>query len=298
MSTRRAARHAVLINEALLHRWALPKLPEHTDKVARGDVLVVGGSAEIPGAVLLAGTAALRAGAGRVRIATAHTARAAMAVAFPEARVIGLPETRSGELASGGTRLLDAELGNADALVIGPGMREHAAAERLVKQLSKAQSKGVLILDAAALRVLRAPRATYARGVIATPHAGEMAELCNCERDQVLRDPLGAARETARAMNVVLVLKGAETFLVAPDGRAFRNVAGNVGLATAGSGDVLSGIIAALAARGAEPLQAAAWAVHLHARAGDALKRKHGALGYLAREIAAEVPRLLAKFSR
>jgi NAD(P)H-hydrate repair Nnr-like enzyme with NAD(P)H-hydrate dehydratase domain len=98
-------------------------------------------------------------------------------------------------------------------------------------------------------------------------------------------------------LGVTLVLKGQRTFIVDPDGSAFVNHAGNSGLATAGSGDVLAGIIAGIAARGATPVQAAAWGVHLHALAGDRLRRQRGPLGYLARELSPELPGLLLRLS-
>jgi NAD(P)H-hydrate repair Nnr-like enzyme with NAD(P)H-hydrate dehydratase domain len=125
-----------------------------------------------------------------------------------------------------------------------------------------------------------------------------MADLWGCERAEAEAEPLSVARAAARALGVVMVLKGKQTFIVDPEGTAFRNVAGNSGLATAGSGDTLSGVIAGLAARGASPLQAAVWGVYLHAKAGEVLKRKMGSLGYLASELAAEIPRLMEQRSR
>jgi NAD(P)H-hydrate repair Nnr-like enzyme with NAD(P)H-hydrate dehydratase domain len=134
-------------------------------------------------------------------------------------------------------------------------------------------------------------------GIIATPHAGEMAELWGCKVRQVHEKPLELAIESARSLGITMVLKGSRSFVVAPDGTAFFNTAGNPGLATAGSGDVLAGIIAGLAARGAPPLQAAVWGVYLHALAGARLARTRGPLGYLARELPFELPGLLRKLS-
>jgi ADP-dependent NAD(P)H-hydrate dehydratase len=296
MKARRAGGSALLIEPALLRDWPLPKLAPGADKQARGDVLVVGGSREIFGAVLLSATAALRAGAGRVQLASARSVAATLGATFPEARVIGLPEDRSGELTPGGARVLRAELRACKAVLVGPGMRSHAAAKPLLSAFCRARDEQTLVVDAAALRVLGQRSQLFdgcAGGVVLTPHAGEMAELWGCEREQVQARPLELAREAARALGVVLVLKGAETLIVTPEQQAFRNLAGNSGLATAGSGDVLSGLIAGLAARGAEPAQAAVWGVYLHAKAGEALAKKLGPLGYLARELAAEVPRLL-----
>lgn len=291
---------AKTIDAALLRRWPLPELEAHADKVSRGDVLVVGGSRQIPGAALLAGVAALRAGAGRVQVATVRGAAAGLATAFPEARVIPLAETPKGEIAARGARALRDELSRPKAVLIGPGMREQSAPELLLREALRGKHDFTAVLDAAALRLFRgrtALRRGSLAGVIATPHAGEMADFWGCSADAVHREPLALAVEAARALGITLVLKGVETFIVEPDGTAFRNVAGNAGLATAGSGDVLSGIIVGLAARGATPVQAAVWGVYLHAKSGEALAKKLGPLGYLARELSAQVPELLARLS-
>jgi ADP-dependent NAD(P)H-hydrate dehydratase len=292
---------ARLITERLLREWPLPSLVANADKEARGDVLVVGGSREIPGAVLLAGEAAMRAGAGRVRLATAREVAVAAAIAFPEARVMGLPTTAAGELSGRGLASVERELPRCSAVLLGPGMCEERAATTVLSQARRAKVDCALVLDAAALRVLQG-RTAFARGssraVIATPHAGEMAEIWGCERGEVERDGIHLARAAARKLEVCVVLKGTETWIAAPDGRVFHNVAGNVGLATAGSGDCLAGLIAGLAARGADELQAAVWGVYLHAKAGDRLRGKYGLLGYLARELSAEVPPLLNALTR
>ncbi len=300
VSGRGRAQPAQLITERLLRAWPLPSLQSDADKQARGDVLVVGGSREIPGAVLLAGEAALRAGAGRVRLATAREVAIAVATAFPEARVMGLPTTATGELSGRGLSSVKQELAFCTAVLLGPGMCEERAAVVVLSQARRVKAGSALVLDAAALRVLQGHTAFARgslRGVIATPHAGEMAELWGCERSEVERAGLDLAREAARTLEVCVVLKGTETWIAAPDGRVFHNVAGNVGLATAGSGDCLAGLIAGLAARGADEVQAAVWGVYLHARAGESLRRKYGLLGYLARELGAEVPRLLDKLT-
>jgi len=288
------------IDTALLRRWPLPLLAKNADKKARGDVLVVGGSRAMPGAVLLAGVAALRVGAGRVQVATASEVTAALGVAFPEARMVALPTNRRGELAPTGAALLREHLDGCCTLLIGPGMLDHALASRILRGARSATLDYTLVLDAAALRLLRG-RKPFALGarrdVIATPHAGEMADLWGCTRQEVEAAPLELARKAARSLNVTLVLKGVETLVVTPAGEAYRNVAGNSGLATAGSGDTLAGLIAGLAARGAEPAQAAVWGVALHAQAGEALARRLGPLGYVARELATEVPALLERNS-
>ncbi len=296
MTSRRSNARPVLIDDALLAGWPLPKLAPGADKGTRGDVLVIGGSAQIPGAVLLSATAALRAGAGRVQVATVRSAASGLALALPESRVIGLPQDRKGELARQGAGSLAPELKACNALVLGPGMRSAQVAREFFKRFVRAGCTGQVVLDAAALSLLEPARRVASggsHGVIATPHAGEMANLWCCPRSEVEAAPRELAREAAMALGVVLVLKGAITFVAAPDGQLLFNTAGNSGLATAGSGDTLAGVIAGLAARGAPPLQAAAWGVWLHAKAGEVLAARLGPLGYLAHELAAEIPGLL-----
>ncbi|HEX8853166.1 MAG TPA: ADP/ATP-dependent (S)-NAD(P)H-hydrate dehydratase, partial [Pyrinomonadaceae bacterium] len=115
------------------------------------------------------------------------------------------------------------------------------------------------------------------------------------DKAAVERDRTGALRAAVARFQAVVILKGRETLISAPDSPIYRNRAGNVGLATSGSGDTLSGIVAGLAARGARPLAAAVWGVHLHARAGDRLARRMGRLGFLARELLAEIPPLMSE---
>jgi ADP-dependent NAD(P)H-hydrate dehydratase len=125
-----------------------------------------------------------------------------------------------------------------------------------------------------------------------------MAHLTDADKDTIAAHPQEAALNAARAWNAVVALKGAITHIAAPEGRVWRHEGGNVGLATSGSGDVLSGIIAGLVARGASFEEASMWGVALHARAGAKLAERLGPLGYLAREIPDEVPALMAALSR
>ena len=182
-----------------------------------------------------------------------------------------------------------------DAIVIGPGMEVAPATRQLADHLMHV-SRALFVLDAGGLDAAllgRLGRARGPRGVIMTPHHGEMAHMLDLDIADVSSRPLELAREFAQHSGVVLVLKAAETYIATPDGEVWVNREGSVGLGTSGSGDVLSGVIAGLAARGATPAQAAVWGVWLHARAGAALEKKMGQVGYLAREIAAEIPTLM-----
>jgi hydroxyethylthiazole kinase-like uncharacterized protein yjeF len=280
----------------LLRDFPLPPVPEDSGKEERGRLLVIAGSRELAGAALLAGVAALRAGAGKLQIGTAASIAAPLAVAVPEARVIGHPETGDGCIAEAGIAPLVRWAGAAQAVALGCGMQAGRPLVKLLAALLDGGAGGPLVLDAAVLdclapleRELRAWRG----GTLLLPHAGEMARLLGREREAVEADPLAAARDAAARFNAVALVKGPCSFVAAPDGRAFVLEGGGVGLATSGSGDVLSGIVGGLCARGSDPLTALLWGAWLHAEAGRLLTERVGRLGFLARELADVVPGLL-----
>lgn len=282
------------IDAALLAGWPLPQPESDGDKEGRGRTLVIAGSREMPGAAWLAAVSALRAGAGKLQVATAASVAPGLALRLPEARVIALPETPSGGLALSGLDLLEPLLARTDAVVVGPGLQDEAATLSFTRRLmTSTPTEAAWVLDAEAMSVV-ADGAPFERPPLLTPHAGEMAHLTGIDKRAIQADPAQAAREAARRWNAIVALKGATTLLAAPDGRTWRHARGHVGLATSGSGDTLAGIVGGLAARGAPLEQAAAWGVALHARAGLALAARVGPLGYLAREVPAEVPRLMA----
>ncbi|WP_159348091.1 NAD(P)H-hydrate dehydratase [Roseomonas harenae] len=285
------------INPAWLRAHPLPIPAADDDKSQRGTVLVVGGCAEVPGAVMLAGEAALRAGAGRLQMATVRSVALHLALAVPEALVIPLEETAEGCVGAGaGTALLPRLSGSA-ALLIGPGLMADGA-EALVGTLLDGLEPGTgVALDAGALAGLGAHPAALRRHAghsVVTPHAGEMARILGIPKEEVSADPLAAARRAAELLGAVVAMKGAHTWVVGPGGETLSCSHGHVGLATSGSGDTLAGIVTGLLARGAPPVQATAWAVWLHAEAGHRLARRLGPLGFLARELLAEVPSIMA----
>jgi ADP-dependent NAD(P)H-hydrate dehydratase len=283
------------LDDTALRGWPLPTLDPGCDKEARGRVLIVAGSRETPGAARLAATAALRAGAGKVMVATADAVAASLALAMPELRVIGLPETAAGGLAPQGAARLEPAAQAADVLLVGPGLQDEDAAVAFAAALRQLAPAVPLLLDAAAMGAALRPGAAGAPCCI-TPHAGEMAHLSGAGKDVVQADPLHAALAAAGRWRTTVVLKGATT-LIADVDRVWQHEGGNLGLATAGSGDVLAGVLAGLVARGATLVQAAAWAVALHARAGERLAERVGPIGYLASELPAEVPALLHELS-
>jgi hydroxyethylthiazole kinase-like uncharacterized protein yjeF len=285
-----------------LKSWPLPQPDQDGDKEERGRVLVIGGASVMPGAVILAATAALRAGAGKLQIGTGQSIYQAVGVAVPEALVFPLPETKTGGIDKAGIDQIVQRARQSNALLIGPGMVDPEAVARVVPEVIAQLDleKTVVILDAEGFSCLKDLPGLFhkypGQGVI-TPHAGEMAGLLGIDKAEIQANPAAIAQQAAEYFQSVVVLKGATTIIARPGGEIYCNNTGNVGLATSGSGDTLSGIIAGLAARGAPPIQAAAWAVFLHGSAGEQLADRFGPLGFLARELLAEIPGLMAKLA-
>jgi hydroxyethylthiazole kinase-like uncharacterized protein yjeF len=269
------------ITPALLRKWPLPKPAVDDDKDGRGRLLVVAGSAELPGAAILAANAALRAGVGKVCIATDPSLAVSVGIAVPEARVVADARGRAA---------LIEETDRFDALLVGPGIFEpKRALLACMRELSARISP--VVVDAGALDMFA--NGSRSSQFIVTPHMGEMAHLAKRDKDFVEAHAPEIALNFAAAHGAVVVLKGPCTFIADPDGRLWMHDKSNVGLAISGSGDVLAGIIAALVARGASCAQAAVWGVALHAQAGRRLVSQHGTLGGLARELPAFIPAAL-----
>ncbi|RSV35847.1 NAD(P)H-hydrate dehydratase [Sphingomonas sp. ABOLE] len=287
---------------ALDHAWLaanpLPPFDVETDKNARGRVLVAGGSERVPGALRLTGEAALRTGAGKVQLATVERAALALGVAMPEAALFGLPANGAGELGSEAGQTLAALLERCDALVLGPGMGIDADAAPLLDAILVEKGDGIaLLLDAAMLAVVGSrAEAIVARSgaTVLTPHPGEMAKMMDEDPERIVREAAAVACEAAARFGAVVALKGPDTHVATPDGIVLHYPGGGPGLATGGSGDVLAGAIGGLLARGAAPLVATGWGVWLHGEAGRRLAERLGTIGFLGRELAPEIPALMA----
>jgi len=286
----------VEIDEHLLRGWPLPEPDGDADKEERGRTLLIAGSAEMPGTATLAAISALRAGAGKIAVATLESIALGLSLRLPEARVIAMAETEAGGIAADAMARIESQLGKVDAVLIGPGLQDAAATRAFTRRVLKKATRAALVVDALAMDVVLDVR-RFERAPLLTPHAGEMAHLTGLSKDAVIADPERHARETALRWNAVVALKGATTFIASPDGDCWRHAGSEAGLGTSGSGDVLAGIIVGLAARGAPLAQAAVWGVALHSRAGHALAQRIGPIGYLARELPAEVPALLNRFA-
>ncbi|MEO7364939.1 MAG: NAD(P)H-hydrate dehydratase [Sphingomicrobium sp.] len=279
------------LNRSALRSHPLPSVVAG-GKETKGRILILAGSRDVPGAALLAATAAMRAGAGKLKIVTVGSVAPHIATAMPEAMVVGLPEQRGGGFAPSAAEMIAREADDADAIVAGPGM----APGKICKQIGEIllNSSAGLAMDAALLRSL-SPTANVERASppLLLPHAGELASLLECQEQAITADPVGCGLRCAELYRSIVLVKGVVSHVVHPDGRAWTYRGGAPGLGVSGSGDVLAGIVGGLLARGAGPLVALLWGVWLHGEAGAALAKKIGPIGFLAREIAAEVPALL-----
>lgn len=277
------------VTEKLLRRWPLPDPHATQGKDDRGRVVIVGGSLSVPGAVILAGVAALRAGAGKLQIAAPQAAAIGMGLAVPESKVLGIPTGADGELSAGVPDLVKA-VKEADAVLIGPGMAATSQTSRFIAEITAGRT-GTLVLDAGAIDAVKDQKGSSP--VIATPNAGEVARLRQSDLEEVNANAQAIACDLACEMSCVIVLKGATTYIAHPDQRVWIHKGGGPGLGTSGSGDVLAGVITGLCARGAAPEQAAVMGVWLHAQAGDQVVQRSGTIGFLARELSEEIPRLM-----
>ena len=284
----------IVVTPAVLRDWALPA--PGSGKEARGRLAVAAGTATTPGAVLLAGEAALRAGAGKLALAVVEPIAVQLGVAVPEASAARLP-SRDGMLAEEAADELADRLGQADAALVGPGFTDPARSSALLTKVLP-HVRTSLVLDGLASAYLTdhpdGLRHLDGRAVLTVNHT-ELARTAGVDEDELSADPLAPARQVAQRSQVVVLCGGAEKHVAAPDGRAWVIQGGGPGLGVSGSGDVQAGIVAGLLARGAEPAQAAVWGGYLHARVGERLAARVGSVGYLARELAPEVPTVLAE---
>lgn len=273
-------------------------LPEQSDggKDDHGRLLIIAGSPQVPGAALLSATAALRSGAGKVWIATAASLANGIGLKMVETLVVPLEEAADGSFAASSVEVLTREAERAHAVVAGPGMKRSDVDAGIAAGLLR--SGEPIAFDAAMLHCL--PEVAHeCRDCrwppVLLPHSREMASLLQADESDVEADPLSAAQKAAAHYRAAVLAKGAESHVVAPDGRSWTFRGGAPGLGIAGSGDALSGIVGGLLARGAEPLTALLWGVLLHGEAGEMLSAKVGPVGFLAREIPDEIPALLAR---
>lgn len=283
------------LDRRALERHPLPPVVDG-DKRSKGRILVIAGSRDVPGAALLCATAAMRAGAGKLRIATVESAAIQLGVAMPEAMVVGLPESSDGGFANSAVDRMGELAREVDCVVAGPGVKRSDLCKRIADVLL--ESPALLALDVALLSALEPlDEAAIERRSppVLLPNAEELAGLLGCGEDAVEADPVGCGRRAAQLYRSVVLVKGVASHVVTADGDCWTHDGGSPGLGVSGSGDVLAGVLGGLLARGAAPLDALLWAVWLHGQAGANLAGKSGPIGFLAREIAGEIPALLPR---
>jgi hydroxyethylthiazole kinase-like uncharacterized protein yjeF len=288
---------ATIVTPEVLRGWQLPE--PAGNKNTRGSILVIGGSSETLGAVLLAAEAAMRAGAGKLQVATVASVAPFAATALPEALVRALPETGGGAIRAEAADVVRDLAEAADAVLIGPGMADKEETQEFGARLLP-HLRGPVALDALGLACVTADDACLRHldgRVVLTPNPLELALALHVEEDDLDDDPAGAAADLADRARAVVGLGGVTSWVAAPDGRRWRDDSGAAGLGVSGSGDVRAGITGGLLARGAEPAQAAVWAAFVHGRCGERLSSTVGRLGFLARELPPEIPRALAEIT-
>ncbi len=282
-----------LVTEAVLA--AIPRRAAESTKFSAGSVLVAGGSPGLTGAPAMAAMAAARAGAGYVTVAVPASLAGVLAVKLLEVMQVELPE-RERALAPEAARVVLERAGRVQALVVGPGLGRAPDSLRFAREVAR-QAEVPLVLDADGLNAhagghLRDLRWRSALAVL-TPHAGELARLLEIDSDDVARQRLRRAREAAAAAGSIVVLKGDDTLVAEPDGRVAVNPGGASALATAGTGDVLSGVIAALLAKRMPAFDAACAGVFVHATAGRLAASRIGPDGVIASDVIELLPAAL-----
>jgi hydroxyethylthiazole kinase-like uncharacterized protein yjeF len=254
-------------------------------------VLLIAGSRGKTGAAHLAALAALRSGAGLVSVATPISAQPILAAMAPEYMTLPLEETPDGRIAAGALDyVLEFEQ---DVIAVGPGLGTGPDVTVFVQELLQ-RSESPLVLDADALNVLasdpeRLQNRPGSRPIVITPHPGEMARLVRTSVDDVQSSRLDVARDFAVAHQIYVVLKGYRTLIATPEGKVFINPLGNPGMATGGTGDVLTGVLAAWLAQLLDAEAACKVAVYLHALAGDLTEADEGEVGMTAGDVAAHL---------
>ncbi|MCH7608584.1 MAG: NAD(P)H-hydrate dehydratase, partial [Chloroflexi bacterium] len=284
--------------DASVVRGLLPPRPIAAHKGTFGHVAVVAGSRNLVGASVLAAASAYRAGAGLVTLAAPDTADRMAAAALLEQVHLPLAETEDGHVAAEAAGPVRALFGRASAAVVGPGLGDAESVRSFLGALLLTEP-GLsipLVIDADGLNALAQtydwPEKLSAAAVL-TPHPGEMSRLLGRPIAEVEDDRVATAREAAARWRQVVVLKGAHTVVASPDGRAALSPFANPALATAGTGDVLSGIVGSLLAQGAAPYDAAVAGVYVHAAAGEAIREETGDAGLLASDLLSRVPVVL-----
>jgi ADP-dependent NAD(P)H-hydrate dehydratase / NAD(P)H-hydrate epimerase len=270
-----------------VHSW-MPIRDNDAHKGSCGKVLIVGGSVGYSGAAALTSEAVLRAGGGLAYLAIPESLNPAMEAKLTEVITLPLPQEPKGCLGKASMEALRPWLEKAEILAIGPGLGREPETLSFCHELFK-ELKIPAIIDADALMAL--PETTVLpSNLILTPHKGEMAKILGININEVIESPLEAVLKCARKYQAVTVLKGAHSLIATPEGEVFINPTGNSGMASAGMGDVLTGMIAGLRAQGLSALKATVCGVFWHGLAGNLSAEDLGSQGYLASELLKRLP--------
>jgi hydroxyethylthiazole kinase-like uncharacterized protein yjeF len=285
--------------EVLTKDWAakiLPQRPLNSNKGTFGRVLISAGSINYIGAAYLACSGAMRVGAGLVTLATANSLVPIVASKLAEATYLPLPESKPGILSAEGAEIIHKGCGQYNVLLIGCGLGQNPATVEFLNSLFLKKDLPPLIIDADGLNIVgRLPEwwRKIPDNTILTPHPGEMARLTGMSIDEVQSDRVGVALKFAANWQKTVVLKGAFTVVAAANGKCRVSPFANPGLASAGTGDVLAGAIAGLAAQGLKPYDAAALGVYLHGATGDKIRDEIGDTGMIATDLLSALPRVI-----
>lgn len=281
-------------------RQSLPRRPVGSHKGTFGKVMVIAGSINYVGAPCLSCLGAARAGAGLVTLASPTTIHPIVASKLTETTFLPLPDTLPGVLRTDAVAVLAREVPGFSAVLLGPGLGQSPPTiefvESLLKWAGRSQTADHFqrwVIDADGLNALNHILKWWEllpSGTVLTPHPAELGRLMRATASEVQADRIGRARAAAVEWNCVVVLKGANTIIAAPDGQTFINPSANPALASAGTGDVLSGAISGLLAQGVEPKWAAVAGVYLHAAAGEMVRDSLGSAGALAGDLLPRLP--------
>ncbi|MEI8176623.1 MAG: NAD(P)H-hydrate dehydratase [Candidatus Omnitrophota bacterium] len=267
-----------------------------------GHVFVIAGSVGMTGAAYLSSQAALLSGSGLVTLGIPKSLNPIMARKLVEVITLPLPETRAQTLSRRAYEPIHEFLSRIDVVAMGPGLSRNPDTQALICKLISSIDKP-LIIDADALNALAGHLDALEAGLagdaapVLTPHAGEMARLIGKSIDYVQRSRADIAAGFAKKYHCVLVLKGHRTVVASPDGKVYHNTTGNAGMASAGVGDILTGVIASFLGQGLSSYDAARLGVHVHGMAGDTAAKITGQLSLTATDILNKLPEVLRRCS-
>ncbi len=276
----------------------LPKRPALSHKGTFGKVMIIAGSRRYTGAPILSAYGALRVGAGLVTLGVPEPFNTTVTTSLPEAIAIPLPVTQDGSLAVTSRQEVKELINKSDVIAIGPGLGDNFETGEIVKWIVSNFDKP-MILDADALNLLSRDtnEITFSEKTVLTPHPGEFARLTSKKVEDILSNPVKNAVEFAQSKGISVLLKGATTVIASPDGRYYLNVTGNSGLATGGSGDVLTGMIAGFMAQELNSLDALKLAAYVHGRAAEIYAEKSNEASLLPRDLIELIPQVLKNLS-